>query len=99
MTERRFRTYKHAYFVRLKRGESLEDIDKLYREKYNATDEEFINGTSRRNYLAAIVSHPLFKAGNVYHVYLNKDNKNVVITKDIPKGIRILNSKFFMASK
>ena len=39
--------------------------------RYNATDEEFINGTSRRNYLAAIVSHPLFKAGNVYHVYLD----------------------------
>ena len=39
--------------------------------RYNATEEEFINGTARRNYIAAIVSHPSFKADNIYHVYMD----------------------------
>ena len=39
--------------------------------KYNATDEEFIEGTWRKSYVAAIVSHPSFKAKNVYHIYMN----------------------------
>ena len=38
---------------------------------YNATDEEFIDGTLRRNYIAAIVSHPTFEVGKVYHIYMN----------------------------
>lgn len=39
--------------------------------RYNANEEEFINGTTRRSYLAAIVSHPSFKKDNVYQVYMN----------------------------
>ena len=39
--------------------------------RYNATEEEFINGTARRNFSAAIVSHPSFKADNIYHIYMN----------------------------
>ena len=50
---------------------SIKDINGTEIIKYNATDEEFINDTLRRNYFAAIVSHPSFKSGNVYHIYMN----------------------------
>lgn len=50
---------------------SIKDVNNTEIIKYNATDEEFHNGTLRRNYVAAIVSHPSFKSGNVYHIYMN----------------------------
>lgn len=52
---------------------SIKDVNGTEIIKYNATDEEFINDTLRRNYVAAIVSHPSFKSGNVYHIYMNDE--------------------------
>lgn len=50
---------------------SIQDINGTEIIKYNATDEEFISGTLRRNYIAAIVSHPSFKPGKIYHIYMD----------------------------
>jgi hypothetical protein len=36
-----------------------------------ANDAEFISGTDRRTYLAAIVTHPSFKANGVYHLFMD----------------------------
>ena len=52
---------------------SIKDVNGTEIIKYNATEEEFLNDTLRRNYVAAIVSHPSFKSGNVYHIYKNGD--------------------------
>ena len=38
---------------------------------YCADSTEFISGTERRTYLAAVVSHPNFKANGVYHVFMD----------------------------
>ena len=38
---------------------------------YKADTADFIEGTSRREYSAAIVSHPSFKVGNKYHIYMD----------------------------
>ena len=38
---------------------------------YNADTADFIEGTFRKTYTAAIVSDPSFKPGNVYHIYLD----------------------------
>lgn len=48
-----------------KKGEDIEIIS------YNATQEDFIAGTARRDYSAAVVSHPSFKEKDVYNVYLD----------------------------
>ena len=50
---------------------SIKDLNGTEIIKYNATEEDFINGTLRRNYIAAIVSHPSFKPGNIYHIFMN----------------------------
>ena len=52
---------------------SIKDINGTEIIKYNATDEEFIDGTLRRNYIAAIVSHPSFKPGNIYHIFMDDE--------------------------
>ena len=39
--------------------------------KYNERDEEFIDGTLRKSYVAVIVSHLSFIVGKVYHIYMN----------------------------
>ena len=36
-----------------------------------ADSADFISGTDRRTYLAAVVSHPSFKANGVYHLYMD----------------------------
>ena len=36
-----------------------------------ANSAPFITGTERRTYLAAVVSHPSFKANSVYHLYMD----------------------------
>ena len=38
---------------------------------FNAEKAEFIEGTQRKEYSAAIVSDPSFKSGNIYHIYLD----------------------------
>ena len=38
---------------------------------YCANDADFISGTSRQAYKAAIVTHPNFKANSVYHLYVD----------------------------
>ena len=38
---------------------------------YCANSADFISGTERRTYLAAVVSHPSFKANGVYHLYMD----------------------------
>ena len=36
-----------------------------------ANSAEFLSGTERRTYLAAVVSHPSFKANSVYYLYMD----------------------------
>ena len=38
---------------------------------YQADSTEFIEGTLRKTYTAAIVSHPTFKPGKKYHIYMD----------------------------
>ena len=38
---------------------------------FNTEKAEFIKGTQRKEYSAAIVSDPSFKSGNIYHIYLD----------------------------
>ena len=38
---------------------------------YCANTADFISGTSRRSYTAAVVSHSSFKANSIYHLYLD----------------------------
>ena len=38
---------------------------------FSADSADFINGSERRVYLAAVVSHPRFKANGVYHLFMN----------------------------
>ena len=38
---------------------------------YNADKAEFIEGTKRKTYSAAIVSHPRFESGKIYHIYMD----------------------------
>ena len=38
---------------------------------YCADSADFISGTDRRTYLAAVVSHPDFKANGVYHLFID----------------------------
>ena len=38
---------------------------------YKADSTDFVEDTNRREYSAAIVSHPSFKVGNKYHVYMD----------------------------
>ena len=38
---------------------------------YCANSADFISGTERRTYIAAVVSHPSFKANGVYHLYMD----------------------------
>ena len=40
MTDIRFKVYIHAYTVRLRHGEKLEDIDKEYLERKRLTETE-----------------------------------------------------------
>ena len=38
---------------------------------FSADSADFISGTDRRTYLAAVVSHPSFKANGVYHLFID----------------------------
>ena len=38
---------------------------------YCANSADFISGTDRRTYIAAVVSHPSFKVNGVYHLYMD----------------------------
>ena len=38
---------------------------------FSADSADFINGSERRVYLAAVVSHPSFKNNGVYHLFMN----------------------------
>ena len=38
---------------------------------YCANEADFISGTERKTYFAAIISHPSFKQGGVYHLFLD----------------------------
>ena len=38
---------------------------------YCANSADFISGTERRTYIAAVVSHSSFKANSVYHVFMD----------------------------
>ena len=50
---------------------TLKDSDGNVLISFCANDADFISGTERRNYLAAVVSHPDFKANGVYHLYMD----------------------------
>ena len=50
---------------------SIEDSDGNEIIRFCANTADFISGTDRRTYLAAVVSHPSFKANGVYHVYMD----------------------------
>ena len=62
---------------------SIQDINGTEIIKYNATDEEFIDGTLRRNYIAAIVSHPSFKPGNIYYIYMDGEQLGYVSNEKV----------------
>ncbi len=50
---------------------TVKDSDGKEIISFCANDAEFISGTERRTYLAAIVSHPDFKANGVYHLFMD----------------------------
>ena len=50
---------------------TVKDTDGNEIISYCADSTAFISGTERRTYLAAIVSHPDFKANGVYHLYMD----------------------------
>lgn len=51
--------------------------------KYNTSEVEFINGTLKREYFGAIVSHPNFKSGNIYHIYMNGEQLGYTSNKKV----------------
>lgn len=50
---------------------TIKDSDGNEIMSYCANSADFISGTERRTYLAAVVSHPSFKANGVYHLYMD----------------------------
>ena len=50
---------------------TVKDTDGNEIISYCADSTDFISGTERRTYLAAVVSHPNFKANGVYHLYMD----------------------------
>lgn len=50
---------------------TIKDSDGNEIISYCANSADFISGTSRRTYNAAVVSHSSFKANGVYHVYMD----------------------------
>jgi hypothetical protein len=50
---------------------TIKDSDGNTIMSYCANSADFISGTERRTYLAAVVSHPSFKANGVYHLYMD----------------------------
>ncbi len=50
---------------------TVKDTDGNEIISYCADSTDFISGTERRTYLAAVVSHPDFKANGVYYVYMD----------------------------
>jgi len=50
---------------------TIKDSDGNKIMSYCANTEDFINGTSRRSFTAAVVSHSSFKVNSVYHLYLD----------------------------
>ena len=65
---------------------SIRDINGTEVLKYNATDEEFIDGTLRRNYVAAIVSHPSFKPGDIFHLYMDGEQLGYTSNEKVGPG-------------
>lgn len=50
---------------------TIQDSDGNEIISYCANTAEFISGSARKTYFAAIVSHPKFKSGSTYHIYLD----------------------------
>ena len=50
---------------------TVKDTDGNEIISYCADSTDFISGTERRTYIAAVVSHPDFKANGVYYVYMD----------------------------
>ena len=50
---------------------TIKDSDGNEIISYCANSADFISGTDRRTYIAAVVSHPSFKANGVYHLYMD----------------------------
>ena len=50
---------------------TVKDTDGNEIISYCADSTAYISGTERRTYLAAVVSHPNFKANGVYHLYMD----------------------------
>ena len=50
---------------------TVKDSDGNELISFCANSADFISGTERRTYLAAVVSHPSFKANSVYHLYMD----------------------------
>ena len=50
---------------------TIKDSDGKEIISYCANSADFISGTDRRTYIAAVVSHPSFKANSVYHLYMD----------------------------
>ncbi len=50
---------------------TIKDSDGNEIISYCADTENFISGTNRRNYTAAVVSHSSFKVNSAYHIYLD----------------------------
>ena len=50
---------------------SIKDSDGNEIMSYSANTADFISGSQRKTYFAAIVSHPSFKSGQTYHLFLD----------------------------
>ena len=50
---------------------TIKDSDGNEIISYCANSADFISGTDRRTYIAAVVSHPSFKANGVYHLFMD----------------------------
>ena len=50
---------------------TIKDSDGNEIFSYCANSADFISGTTRRTYFAAVVSHPSFKANGVYHLFMD----------------------------
>ena len=50
---------------------TIKDSDGNEIISYSANTADFISGSQRKTYFAAIVSHPSFKNGQTYHLFLD----------------------------
>ena len=50
---------------------TIKDSDGNEIISFSADSADFISGTERREYFAAVVSHPSFKVNGVYHLFMN----------------------------